>query len=90
MEDDSPYKNDSITEYGINFNGHNYNTRDALGAAVIIYLSDRSYRFSGQTLGEQSLILCGLQDEDQAPAAEPRKQLQAQPAATVQPAFYVA
>jgi len=66
----------SVTEYGINFNGHNYKTQDDLGEAVLIYLSDRGYRFNAPTLAEPSLILCGLRHGDQAPVTEPNKQLQ--------------
>ena len=72
----------SITEYGINFNGFNYSTQNDLGEAVLIYLSDMGYRFSAQTLGEPSLILCGLRDNDQAPETQPNQQLQAKPCQT--------
>ena len=60
MENDS-YKDYSLIEYGINFDGFNYRDQSELGQAVMTHLIAKGYCFS-QLLREQpDYVICGLE-----------------------------
>jgi hypothetical protein len=71
MEQDEHRSGYALLEHGINFNGYNYLTREALGLAVIEYLTQQGWRFSQETLEDPECLMGGFGDDDRPPETAP-------------------
>jgi len=58
---DDWYKDYSLIDCGINFDGFNYRDQSKLGQAVMTHLIAKGYHFSQRFQEEPDLVICGLE-----------------------------